>query len=150
MLKHAAAERTLLVPTPSVLCSMTRRQTFPCVPTTFKPTPHPHSHTNTPSLQLSEHEKALKEFRCGACHSTLKDPLSTPCGTYLCGRCGHTGAVVDPGADFLMDCIWSAALGQLLCPFTRNPKCDPSRFSQSHHTSKMTLCPCLTGGFINP
>ncbi|KAL6751321.1 PUA-like domain-containing protein [Haematococcus lacustris] len=36
---------------------------------------------------LSEHEKALKEFRCLLCKDTLTDPLSTPCGHNFCKAC---------------------------------------------------------------
>ena len=38
-------------------------------------------------LQLSEHEKALKEFQCKLCSGVLKQPLSTPCGHHFCKPC---------------------------------------------------------------
>lgn len=32
--------------------------------------------------KLSEHEKALKEFKCLACKNVLVDPIRTPCGEF--------------------------------------------------------------------
>jgi hypothetical protein len=32
--------------------------------------------------KLSEHEKALKEFKCLLCKDTLAQPISTPCGRW--------------------------------------------------------------------
>ncbi|GAX84579.1 hypothetical protein CEUSTIGMA_g12000.t1 [Chlamydomonas eustigma] len=37
--------------------------------------------------KLSEHEKALKEFKCEACRGTLNNPLRTPCGHNFCKGC---------------------------------------------------------------
>ena len=40
-----------------------------------------------PGLQISEHEKALREFQCKLCSKTLNQPLSTPCGHHFCKPC---------------------------------------------------------------
>lgn len=32
------------------------------------------------ALQVSEQEKALREFACGICKNVLNEPCSTPCG----------------------------------------------------------------------
>lgn len=37
--------------------------------------------------KASEHEKALKEFKCKLCHEVLSQPLSTPCGHNFCKPC---------------------------------------------------------------
>lgn len=42
-------------------------------------------HTLRMRKKLSEHEKALKEFKCLMCKDTLTQPLSTPCGGCLFG-----------------------------------------------------------------
>ena len=55
----------------------------PCPPL---PLPLPHACAFStppvplPFVQLSEHEKALKEFKCEACRNLLCNPLRTPCG----------------------------------------------------------------------
>lgn len=34
----------------------------------------------SPNPQVSEQEKALKEFMCGICKGVVNEPCSTPCG----------------------------------------------------------------------
>lgn len=38
-------------------------------------------------LQLTDHERALKEFQCKLCSSVLQQPISTPCGHHFCKPC---------------------------------------------------------------
>lgn len=53
------------------------------------------------SLQVSEQERLLKEFKCGSCKGVLREPLSTPCGHHFCRACLEKrfegmGDVVEP------------------------------------------------------
>ncbi len=38
-------------------------------------------------LQLTDHERALKEFQCKLCSGVLQQPISTPCGHHFCKPC---------------------------------------------------------------
>jgi hypothetical protein len=45
-------------------------------------------------LQVSEQEKALREFACGICKNVISQPVSTPCGE--CAAHDHSVHAMPP------------------------------------------------------
>lgn len=38
-------------------------------------------------MQISQHERALREFTCGICKGVLEQPLCMPCNHAFCKPC---------------------------------------------------------------
>ncbi len=63
----------------------------------------------SPAAQVSEQEKALREFACGICKAVLNEPCSTPCGARAAHSLAphavcHAVAALSPSAGSSSSC----------------------------------------------